>query len=463
MDEICRHLPRLMIAAAKSGSGKTMITCGLLHDLSAWMRPAAFKCGPDYIDPMFHQTVLGVPSRNLDTFFTDENTTRYLMAEGAAGCDLAVLEGVMGYYDGLGGTHPEGSSYDLSVKTRTPVVLIIDGKGASLSILAQIKGFLDFKPDQKIRAVILNRTSKGVYERLAPLIESELKIRAAGYVPETQTISFPGRYLGLVTPDELTDLKARIAAFAGELRSTIDIPLLQEIAESAPPLTLTAPADLVPRQDRQDVRIGVARDEAFCFYYEDNLRLLEKLGAGLVYFSPLHDTKLPENIHGFYIGGGYPELHARQLEENAGMRASVYGAVTGGMPCIAECGGYMYLQQEMADENGQMHLMAGVLEGKAEPKGRLVRFGYQVLTADEPSVLGPAGMKLKAHEFHYYDVTDPGTGFTAQKAAGSSSWPAITVRGNLAAGFPHLYFYANPAAARHFADACAAYKRKNER
>ena len=463
MDEIRRHLPRLMIAAAKSGSGKTMITCGLLHALSSRIRTAAFKCGPDYIDPMFHQTVLGVPSRNLDTFFTDENTTRYLMAEGSAGCGLAIAEGVMGYYDGLGGTRPEGSSYDLSVKTQTPVVLIIDGKGASLSILAQIKGFLDFRPDQQIRAVILNRTSKGVYERLAPLIESELKIRAAGYVPETRTISFPGRYLGLVTPDELTDLKGRIDAFAEELISAIDMPLLEEIAESAPPLIFTAPADLLPLQERQDVRIGVARDEAFCFYYEDNLRLLEKLGAGLVYFSPLHDAKLPEGIHGLYIGGGYPELHAGQLEENAGMRASVYSAVTGGMPCIAECGGYMYLQQEMADEQGTMHQAAGVLEGKAVPKGRLVRFGYQVLTADEPSVLGPAGMQLKAHEFHYYDVTDPGTGFTAQKAAGSSFWPAITVRGSLAAGFPHLYFYANPAAARHFVDACAAYKRKNDR
>ena len=185
MSGISRQLPRLMIAAPKSGSGKTMICCGLLQALNENMKMSAFKCGPDYIDPMFHQTVLGVPSKNLDTFFTDENTTRYLMAEGADGRDMALVEGVMGYYDGLGGTQPEGSSYDLSLKTQTPAVLVIDGKGASLSILAQIKGFLGFRTDQQIRAVILNRTSKGVYERLAPLIEGELGVKAAGYVPQT--------------------------------------------------------------------------------------------------------------------------------------------------------------------------------------------------------------------------------------------------------------------------------------
>ena len=460
MSEICRQLPRLMIAAPKSGSGKTMICCGLLHALGEEMKIAAFKCGPDYIDPMFHQTVLGVPSRNLDTFFTDEDTTRYLMAEGAAGRDMALVEGVMGYYDGLGGTLPEGSSYDLSVKTRTPVVLVVDGKGASLSILAQIKGFISFRPDQQIRAVILNRTSKAVYERLAPLIENELGVRTAGYVPQTEMISFPGRYLGLVTPDELADLKERIAAFGQLLKTTVDISLLKEIAAGAPPLTCTEPET---DQPQQSVRIGLARDEAFCFYYEDNLRLLERKGAQILAFSPLHDRHLPENLDGLYIGGGYPELHARQLSDNQSMLKAVREALDEGVPCIAECGGYMYLQREMEDDAGRMLPMVGVLEGTARKKERLVRFGYQVLTADKPSVLGPAGITLKAHEFHYYDVSPQGEGFTARKAAGESSWPAITVRDNLAAGFPHLYFYANPAAAEHFVNACAAYKRKNHR
>ena len=457
MSEMCRQLPRLMIAAPKSGSGKTMICCGLLHALGEEMKEAAFKCGPDYIDPMFHQTVLGVPSRNLDTFFTDENTIRYLMAEGAAGRDMALVEGVMGYYDGLGGTQPEGSSYDLSVKTRTPVVLVIDGKGASLSILAQIKGFLAFRPDQQIEAVILNRTSKGVYERLAPLIEKELGVRAAGYVPQTETISFPGRYLGLVTPDELADLKERISTFAQLLKTTIDISLLKEIAAGAPPLTYT---ETETGGQKQQVRIGLARDAAFCFYYEDNLRLLEKLGAQIVPFSPMYDRQMPENLDGLYIGGGYPELHAGQLADNKGMLKDIRNAIEGGMPCIAECGGYMYLQREMEDAEGKMQPMVGALDGTARKKDRLVRFGYQILTADKTSVLGPAGIKLKAHEFHYYDVTPQGEGFTAQKAAGSGSWPAITVRGNLAAGFPHLYFYANPEAAAHFACACAVYKKE---
>ena len=460
MSEISRQLPRLMIAAPKSGSGKTMICCGLLHALNENMKLSAFKCGPDYIDPMFHQTVLGVPSKNLDTFFTDENTTRYLMAEGADGRDMAMVEGVMGYYDGLGGTQPEGSSYDLSVKTQTPAVLVIDGKGASLSILAQIKGFLDFRPDQQIRAVILNRTSKSVYERLAPLIESELKIRAAGYVPETRTISLPGRYLGLVPPGELADLKERIAEFAGLLKTTVDIKALEAIAAGAPPLMYIEPETDRPQQR---VRIGVARDEAFCFYYEDNLRLLEKLGAQIVPFSPTRDRCLPGNLDGLYIGGGYPELHASALSENETMRNAVRALIGDGIPCIAECGGYMYLQKEMEDADGVMQPMAGALDGAAFRTGHLVRFGYQEVTSQMASVLGPKGIRLKAHEFHYYDVTPRGEGFTAQKAAGGGSWQAITVRGNLAAGFPHLYFYANPETAVHFVDACTVYKRKNNR
>ncbi len=458
MAEKSVELPRLMLAAARSGSGKTMITCGLLSLLSESGSPAAFKCGPDYIDPMFHRSVLGVPSRNLDTFFTDENMTRYLMAEGAARHDLAVVEGVMGYYDGLGGTQPEGSSYDLSVKTQTPVVLIVEGKGASLSILAQIKGFLTFRPDQQIRAVILNRTSKGVFDRLAPLIESELHVKAAGYVPETRAIEFPGRYLGLVTPDEISDLQNKIAAFAQAMKQTVDIEALREMAKSAPPLTFSEPE---LKTADGPARIGVAWDEAFCFYYEDNLRLLEKLGAQTVPFSPVHDAALPEGLDGLYMGGGYPELYAEALAANRPMMESIRRAVKDGMPCVAECGAYMYLQRGIEGAHGIVYPMTGVLDGEAHYKGKLVRFGYQILTAQEPSVLGPAGMTMPAHEFHYYDVEPQGNGFTAKKAAGESTWPAITVRGDLAAGFPHLYFYAAPEAAACFVRACAAYHREN--
>lgn len=473
--------PRVMIAAPGSGSGKTMITCGLLALLGRKCHPAAFKCGPDYIDPMFHRFVLGIPSRNLDTFFTGSDLTRSLMGKACmrTRTDFVVIEGVMGYYDGLGGVSVQGSSYELSVQTKTPAVLVVNGRGMSLSMIALIRGFMDMYPDQMIRGVILNRVSKVVCERLTPLIEKQLGIAVIGYVPETEVIHFPSRHLGLMIPEEIVSLREQIQKFASLLEETLDIQKLKEIAEGAEPLEwdeepvtvygseaaesgqaaeLSQAADAEKLAGTQEkLRIGVAMDAAFCFYYEDNLDLLRELGAEIVYFSPLEDEYLPEKLSGLYMGGGYPELHGKQLSENETMKQSIRDAVAQGMPCLAECGAFMYLHEQMEDADGKYWPMVGLVPGSAVRKGHLVRFGYAVLTAEEQTILGPKSMQMPVHEFHYWDTTCEEGCFKAHKPLTERKWQCMYQKKQLLAGFPHFYFNANKEMAVHYMEACRNY------
>lgn len=291
----------------------------------------SYKCGPDYIDPMFHKKVLGVPSKNLDTFFTDEKTTVQLFLDERADDDFAVLEGVMGLYDGLGGIYEQGSSYHLAKVTQTPIILVVDAKGMGKSVLALIAGFLQYDTHHLIKGVLLNRMSKGYYDIIKPLIEKELSVKVVGYFPEQKDIGLSSRHLGLVMPDELSDIKKQLNETADRLKKTIDMDLFIDIAEAADEIGDSGSADkdkrktlknaeLMRLQDQNNtVNIAVAMDEAFCFYYEDNLRMLEKCGAQLQYFSPLHDTSLPEDCDAMLLGGGYPELYAKELSKNVSM------------------------------------------------------------------------------------------------------------------------------------------------
>lgn len=468
-------IPRVMIAAPGSGSGKTMITCGLLELLRCEGHPVSFKCGPDYIDPMFHRFVLGIPSRNLDTFFTAANRTRSLMGQACmnTAVDFAVIEGVMGYYDGLGGVSLQGSSYELSVQTKTPVVLVVNGRGMSLSMMALIRGFIDMYSDQMIRGVIMNRVSKAVCDRLTPLIEKQLGIAVIGYVPETEVIHFPSRHLGLMMPEEIASLREQIQKFASLLAETLDIQKLKMIANGAEPLewdeeavtfrgSEAAESNQAGNSEKSDgtkkaLRIGVAMDAAFCFYYEDNLDLLRSQGAEIVYFSPLADEALPENLSGIYMGGGYPELHGEQLSENETMKRSIREAVEQGMPCLAECGAFMYMHEEMEDADGRCWRMVGLVPGKAVKKGRLVRFGYAVLTSEKDTILGPKGIQMPVHEFHYWDTTCESGCFEAAKPMTGRRWKCIYQKKQMLAGFPHFYFNANREMAVHYLEACRKY------
>lgn len=450
-------IPRILIGASGSGSGKTIFTCGLLQALkTAGKRPVSFKCGPDYIDPMFHTEVLGIPSRNLDLFFAPENTVNYLMAKHADNGDMAVIEGVMGYYDGLAGISPAASSYDLAKKTKTPAVLLLDSRGKSRSLLAEIKGFLELEEESMIRGVILNQVSEMIYPQLKGLIEGQLPVKVYGYLPKMVNCSLESRHLGLVTAKEIKDLQGIVDQLSEQIRASVDLEGLIELAGQAgeqvyKPLRLPVPS-------AQPVRIGVAMDKAFCFYYQDNLDLLEEMGAEIVPFSPLEDRELPRELHGLIFGGGYPELYLPQLSENRAMRQAVRSAVEAGMPCLAECGGFMYLHERLKGKDGVSYPMAGVVSGESYPTDKLGRFGYIELTAKEDTLLCRKGEMLKGHEFHYWDSTNPGNAFHAQKPLGKKNWECVVSRENLFAGYPHIYFYSNPEAAERFAAACRKYR-----
>lgn len=460
------RLPRVMLAAPASGSGKTLITCGLLQLLiSQGKKPAAFKCGPDYIDPMFHRRVIGTPSKNLDTFFTDADRTRYLFGKEARKADISVLEGVMGFYDGTGGITTEASSYDLAKITDTPVILVVNAKGMSLSVIPLIKGYLEYRKDNHIRGVILNKTTEMTCKLLKEKIEKELGIAVLGYVPECPELVIESRHLGLVTPEEISGLQEKLQRLAEVLGKTLETEKILELADSAKDLTWEEPKlpNFEPGKDIQIPRIGVARDEAFCFYYQDNLELLEEMGAKLVDFSPLHDRELPPNLDGLLLGGGYPELYAEQLSKNYAMKQEIAEAVKRGMPYLAECGGFLYLMEEMTDTTGRKYPMTGIIEGQAYDTGKLGRFGYISLTGKKPELLLSLGESIKAHEFHYFDTTNNGAEYHAKKPQGKREWDCMHGKNTCAAGFPHLYYYSNPAFAFRFLENCVKWRRQQEK
>lgn len=455
--------PRFLLSAGASGSGKTMITCGILAALrKRGKRVSSFKCGPDYIDPMFHSRVLKAKSRNLDTFFTDRETTRYLFAQGAEGTDISVMEGVMGYYDGLGGISTKASASDLADVTDTPVVLIVNTKGMSLSVAAYIKGFLEYEAHPHIKGVIFNQMSPMLYPRMKKVVEEQLNVRVYGYVPVLKDLTLDNRHLGLVLPEEVEDLEKKFSLLADTLEQTLDLDGLISLAEEAPEIENQCPENIenyLKSQEAQKIReekpvIAVAKDEAFCFIYEDNLKLLRELGAELVPFSPLHDKKLPEGTKGLLLYGGYPELYAKELEENAPMRQEIQDALNQGMPCLAECGGFMYLHETMEDLKGNAYQGTGNISGRAFYTGKLTRFGYVELSARKEGVLGAGKTPIRAHEFHYFDSTSCGGDFVAKKPGSSRNWNCIHGTGKSLWGFPHLYYHACPQVAEGFLKAC---------
>lgn len=451
------QLPRFMLAAPASGSGKTMITCGLLKVFrNRMLKTIAYKCGPDYIDPMFHTRITGIPCRNLDTYFASRNTIFYLMKQSSAGMDLAVMEGVMGYFDGVAGVTSMASSYDLANQTDTPVILIVNAKGMSLSIIPYIKGFLEYEERKHIKGVILNRISPMMYTRLKEKIEEELPVKVLGYCAEQKEGFAGSRYLGLQMPHEIEDLQQKVENLAEQLEKTVDIDALLQIARSASQISCQ---DIPVKPLKEKIRIGYARDEAFCFYYQDNLEVLERLGAECVPFSPLHDKKLPDNLHGLLLGGGYPELFARQLSENQFMKEDILQHLLRGLPYLAECGGFLYLLETMQDAEQKTYPMVGFLPGKVYPTGRLSRFGYISLEANSENDFLPSDETIRAHEFHYYDTNHNGEDFTAKKPQSDRSWKCMHVDAQGIAGFPHLYYYSNLEFVHRFLEKCLAAER----
>lgn len=460
--------PRIMLAAPKSGSGKTLLTCGLLEVLRRrGLNPIACKCGPDYIDPMFHRYVLGIPGRNLDSFFLPAEGVRKVLVDAVREeqAGIAVLEGVMGYYDGLGGTETSASSWEIAEITDTPAILVLDCKGASLSVAAMASGFLHFRKKSHIAGVILNRVSSMYYERLAAAVEEASGLPVLGYLPESEEYRMESRHLGLFLPGEIDRLRERIGRLADQMEKSIAVERVLEVA-GMPPLRIenkekekaeneSMEAESIAKfpacQEQKvtsRVRIGVARDEAFCFYYQENFRLLEQMGAELVYFSPLRDKKIPDRVDGLLFGGGYPENYARELAKNAAMRESIRRSIAAGMPFLAECGGFLYLHRTLEGSDGKHWEMAGVYPFDAYRTNRLRRFGYVRL-------LTSSGQEIHGHEFHYWESEDPGTDWEAVKPTGNRSWRCIHEKGGQIGGFPHLYYASCPDFLRKWLDVCA--------
>lgn len=486
------HVPRILISATASGVGKTTVTCGLLRVLRRrGLRVQACKCGPDYIDPQFHRSVLGTPSRNIDLFLAGEDLVLELVARGGENSDLTVMEGAMGYYDGITQSC-DASAYDVARVTQTPALLVVDARGRALSLAAEVAGFVRFRAPSQVAGVILNRASNSYYPQLKAMIEREVGVPVLGYVPTLDAVTLPSRHLGLVSANEVDDLQQRVDALASVLEKSIDVDAILQIARAAEPLQIeTATRGIkacrgggtpvayaehrVPQGGEPCVvrhrgatpstrypvtEIAVAYDEAFWFYYDDTLELLQRLGAKIVRFSPLHDTSLPEGACGLYVGGGYPELHAETLSKNASMREQIRAAIKSGMPTIAECGGFLYLHETLEDEAGMPWPMVGAIDAQAYRQDHLSHFGYVTLHARKSGLLAEKGASLPAHEFHYWQSTMPGDAFRAQKPQSDRAWDCAVSTPTLYAGFPHLYLAGQPASAKRFVDACAVYGTK---
>jgi len=433
---------KIMIAGTHSGCGKTTVTCAIVQTLvNRGMPVTVYKCGPDYIDPLFHKKIIGADSCNLDSFFCDKNTLNFLLNRERE--TIAVIEGVMGCYDGI---NSEYSSIQTAVDTSTPVVLVIDCKGMSTSIAAVMKGFLSYRKPNNIIGFIFNRLPDKLVNAVKEYC-NEQNIEYFGKLPYCKDCVIPSRHLGLDCDIETVDLKRKMNRLSELVEKNVLIDKLIEYSLSEI-VNYTCPN--IDTVSKTPLRIAVSNDEAFCFQYRDNMELLKRMGCEIVEFSPLSDKKLPENIYGLILTGGYPELYADQLSRNTELLSEIKTKVTLGLPTIAECGGFMYLHESLETEKGKYYPMVGAVKGKCFRNERLQQFGYISLKAKKDNLFCKKGEEMKAHEFHYWNSTNSGNGFEAKKINGDSCWECSHSSPSLYAGYPHLYFYSNPEYAENF-------------
>ena len=503
-------IPRVMLTAMRSGSGKTLITCGLLRLLNGRVQGLhAYKCGPDYIDPMFHKKVLGIESRNLDPYFSDKAELNMILNKQKSG--YALIEGVMGLYDGIAADTTAGSSYEVAVQTGTPVILIADASKVGRTVISQIKGVLLDDKNRLIRGLILNRISEQFYEKLKPVLIKELAeagfphVSCLGGIPAIKGIELDSRHLGLKMPDEIKDINEQVDRVATLVDKYIDVSAVLDIMSTAsniisPPSKSMISSFTNAQGYRKSVdinlAIAIARDEAFCFLYKDNVEMFEERGIDVRFFSPLHDTEIPDGVSALLLPGGYPELYLKELSANESMLEAIREAVNSGMPSLAECGGFMYLHRLVRDECGDEYPLAGVIDGECNYTGHLVRFGYLCIESVNPEITGydnaPEYIKhlsgMKGHEFHYYDSTSNGSSAVAVKpynsgkspdGAGEKSpcdnlhdrsslsayngnrnrWNCMVAGNNGLWGFPHFHYRSDPDFIDAFVEAMEDYAR----
>jgi len=463
--------------------GKTTVTLGLISALRRrGLTVQPFKVGPDFIDPGHHSRATGRVSRNLDGWMLSRDTNLALFRRHAAAAQIAVVEGVMGLFDGYDGLSEAGSTAEMAKWLNLPALLVVDARSLARSAAALVHGYATFDRELTLAGVVFNRVGSAAHLHYLEQALSGLNgINCIGGLPREADLAIPERHLGLFTTEDHPLDESRLTHLADFLEENLDLdgllaalPVLSfsretPVVEASPfnprPLTpdpwpLTGPLTPGPSA----VRLGVARDPAFCFYYQENLELLAQSGAELVPFSPLADRELPENLHGVYLGGGYPELYATQLAANAGMKRSIAVQAAAGLPVYAECGGLMYLSREIEDLEGRRHPMAGVLPLSVRMLPRLKALGYREITLTGSGLLGPKGTKARGHEFHYSEIAaeleDLPRLYKITARQGQETAPEGYSVNNVLASYVHLHFGSNPAVARHLVERCLDYKVK---
>lgn len=451
-------MSRVIIAGTGSGSGKTTITCGILGALkNRNTNIISFKVGPDYIDPMFHKKVTSITSKNLDLYLMGEDNVIKNLAISKDNDELAIIEGVMGLYDGVSekGLY---SANELSLLTKTPVILIVNAKGKSQSICAEIKGFLEYDKNN-IAGIILNNTSEAMFEYYKNLIESKLNTKVLGFLPFIKDSDIPSRHLGLVTADEITDIKNKLKLVSDAVEKYIDLDELINIASNVEVLNVDKNKKNSEYKNK-DINIYISEDEAFSFYYEENHELLRKYGATLKFFSPVNDKEIPCDAHGLIFWGGYPELYGEKLQNNKTMIRSIRDKSKNGIPIIGECGGYMYLHDTIANLDNEKFEMVGLIKGDVVMTNRLQNFGYTEIEAIENNILCKKGEKIKTHSFHRSVSSNKDLSFNAYKISNGKEYSCVYAKNNIFAGYPHIHFTHNENLVKNFIDECNNYKNR---
>jgi cobyrinic acid a,c-diamide synthase len=449
---------RLVIAGTGSGVGKTTLTIGLM---SALMKKGyivqGFKCGPDYIDPTYHTAVTGRVSRNIDSWMLSHEMVREIVNRASVGADISIIEGVMGFYDGKDPTNNQGSTAEISIITEGPVILVVNCASMARSTAAIVKGFQEFLKETNIVGVIANQAgSEGHFQIVKTAIEQECGIPVVGYLKMDHDLCIPERHLGLIPSIERGELKPFFDKLGDLVLETVDVDSIYALAK-APVLEIKESQFM--NKEKLEVRIAVARDAAFNFYYQENLDMLEAFGAELVEFSPLKGEVLPEHVDGLYIGGGFPEEFATELSEQRDVKDSIRTAIENGLPTLAECGGFMYLTESLETTDGTSYEMARVIPGKVKMQTRLAALGYREISAAEGNYLLSPNLIAKGHEFHYsVFIPKKETQHAYQTKGMGGQKKEGYMKGNLIAGYTHFHFGSCPKMVGNWVLKCKEYQ-----
>jgi len=451
---------RLVIGGTGSGVGKTTLTIGLMAALQqkGW-KVQGFKCGPDYIDPTYHTAVTGRKSRNLDSWMLDHEIVRDIYARASADADISIIEGVMGFYDGKNPLHNQGSTAEISILTESPVLLVVNCAAMARSAAAIVKGFQLLSEEPNIVGVIANRVgSESHYKLVKAAIEQECGIPVVGYLKKESGIEIPERHLGLVPSIERGELEPFFQQLGELVSATIDLDQIMSLAETST-IEPFASSIFTPKSKETKVRIAVAKDAAFNFYYQENIELLEANGVECIYFSPLQGECLPADVDGLYLGGGFPEEYAADLASHENVRLSIKQGILEGLPTLAECGGFMYLTESIQTRSGEVYPMVGIIPGQVKMQSKLAALGYREITGESGNFLLSGEEQAKGHEFHYSTFESAGDQPFAYQTKGMRGMKKEGyMKGNLIAGYTHFHFASCPSIVDRWVQACQEWK-----